>query len=124
MSSEFKHTPGPWHTVPYGDGDDTVICSDAAGNFRIAFMAVPGCRDQQERRKEFAEIKANARLIAASPELLEALRPFAAIAEHDISESEADEDLFRPVSKYNHAPLLTVGDFRRALAAIAKATGQ
>ncbi len=64
------HTPGPWFRVPYGDGHDTVICEDEAGNRRIAFMALPGCRDQQERRKAWREIKANARLIAAAPELL------------------------------------------------------
>lgn len=67
------HTPGPWFPVPYGDGNDTVICKDEAGNQRIAFMAVPGCREQQERQKVWREIKANARLIAAAPELLEVL---------------------------------------------------
>lgn len=71
--AEGGHTAGPWFAVPYGDGDDTVICRDEAGNKRIAFMAVPGSRDEQERRKAWAEIKANARLIAAAPDLLEAL---------------------------------------------------
>lgn len=68
-----SHTPGPWFPVPYGDGNDTVICRDKAGNQRIAFMAIPGSRDERERRVAWAEIKANARLIAAAPELLEAL---------------------------------------------------
>ena len=67
------HTEGPWFAVPYGDGNDTVICKDEAGNKRIAFMAIPGSRDVMARRKAWAEIKANARLIAAAPELLEAL---------------------------------------------------
>lgn len=26
-----NHTPGPWHVVPYGDGDSLVICADEAG---------------------------------------------------------------------------------------------
>ena len=52
----------------------------------------------------------------------EALAPFALVAEHDIGESESDEDLFRPMSgRHNHAPLLTVGNFRRA--ALAKEEG-
>lgn len=64
------HTPGPWFPVPYGDGHDTVICSDVLGDRRIAFMAISGSRYADERRKNWAEIKANARLIAASPDLL------------------------------------------------------
>lgn len=66
-------TPGPWFPVAYGDGRDTVICRDKAGNQRIAFMAIPGSRDDNARRKAWAEIKANARLIAAAPSLYEAL---------------------------------------------------
>jgi hypothetical protein len=66
------------------------------------------------------EAAANARLIAAAPELLEALKPFAAVAQHDIGDDEADRDLFRPIG-HNHAPLLTVGHLRAALAAVAKA---
>ena len=78
MTSKFEraeggHAPGPWFAVPYGHGNDTVICKDAAGNKRIAFMAIPGSRDDKARRKVWAEIKANAHLIAAAPELLEAL---------------------------------------------------
>jgi hypothetical protein len=73
MMGKEAHTPGPWFPVPYGDGNDTVICRDETGNQRIAFMAISGSRDERERRKDWAEIKANARLIAAAPELLEAL---------------------------------------------------
>lgn len=47
----------------------------------------------------------------------EALRPFAAVAAVDIGSDEADGDLFSPVNHHN-APRLTVGDFRRALAAL------
>lgn len=71
--SAASHTQGPWFAVPYGDGNDTVVCRDKAGNHRIAFMPIPGSRDEQERRWTWAEIQANARLIAAAPDLLEAL---------------------------------------------------
>lgn len=62
-----------------------------------------------------------ARLRAECARKDEALEPFVLVAERDIGEDEADEDFFRPMSKYNAAPLLKVGDFRRARAAIAEA---
>lgn len=43
-----------------------------------------------------------------------ALEPFALVAEHDIGESETDEDFFSPMKTNNRAPRLTVGDLRRA----------
>lgn len=70
MPDAGEFTPGPWHIVRYGDGDSLVICLDEAGDRRVAFMATPGCRDRMERRKSWKQIKANARLIAAAPELL------------------------------------------------------
>ena len=62
------HTPGPWTVVPYGDGDSLVICSDEGGEWRICFMATHGGTETVWR-----SIQANARLIAAAPELLAAL---------------------------------------------------
>ncbi len=53
--------------------------------------------------------------------LITAIKPFAEVARHDIGEDEADSDLYRPMTNHNKAPHLTVGDFRRALDAIAKA---
>jgi hypothetical protein len=65
MSAAF--TPGPWHIVPHGDGDSLVICDDEEAMWRICFMATPGSAGS------FEKITANARLIAAAPELYEAL---------------------------------------------------
>jgi hypothetical protein len=70
-TQETGWTRGEWHVVRYGDGDSLVICLDEAGNKRVAFMAVPGCRDHLERKAKWREIKANARLIAAAPCLAE-----------------------------------------------------
>ena len=62
----------------------------------------------------------SAALARALEEAKEALRPFARIAEADIGEDEADEDTFRVMSRqYARAPLLTVGDLRRARSLLA-----
>lgn len=55
-----QHTPGPWKT----NGDPYVSTGD--GKHSIAFTDCRGISD--------AEAKANARLIAAAPDLLEALK--------------------------------------------------
>jgi hypothetical protein len=60
-----KHTRGPWTIERYG-GDSLVVHSDA--ETRVCFMATPGVLGS------LSNIKANARLIAAAPEMLEALR--------------------------------------------------
>ena len=56
---------------------------------------------------------------AALAEARKALKPFALVAEHDISEDEADSDAFRPMPKpFNHAPQITVGHLRSARRAL------
>lgn len=50
--------------------------------------------------------------------LVEALKPFALIAELDIGDDEVDSDLFRPLT-HNFAPHITVGHLRAASAALA-----
>lgn len=64
--SRSAHTPGPWVVENYGDGDARVIHSDGAT--RICFMATAGSNGDPAR------ISADARLIAAAPEMLAALR--------------------------------------------------
>ena len=54
----------------------------------------------------------------------EALGPFAAVAEHDIGDDETDGEAFRPMQFVNRAPKLTVGDLRRARAALTQPTGE
>jgi hypothetical protein len=79
----------------------------------------------EELRKEadmmHSEYKtANARIAeleAEKAELRVALKPFSDVAEHDIDDDDPNEDRFRPIH-CNRAPLLTVGDLRRARAAI------
>jgi hypothetical protein len=64
-----KHTPGPWLISPYTTGLDEIIIEEKAGNNRIC--VVTGDAGEAEGQEES---KANARLIAAAPELLEMLK--------------------------------------------------
>lgn len=52
--------------------------------------------------------------------LREALEPFADVADHDIGEDEADSDTFQPMTNHNSAAKITVGDMRRARAALTR----
>lgn len=94
-----KHTPGPWVVDPcwdiLGNTDDGngMVC-------QITTDAVPR-----------AEAEANARLIAAAPELLEALRDLA---------REAARNIY---PKPDVGPEHPCSILRRADAAIARATG-
>ena len=73
-----KHTPGPWSVREYS-ADIQII----AGNFRepaLVRRIVGASNDCQTALR--IEQAANARLIAAAPELLEALRDALAAMEH------------------------------------------
>ena len=94
-----KHTPGPWRV----DSHFNIFYKDAM----VAFPCISGGLDQ----------KANARLIAAAPELLEALQEmFAAERANSFEIVGRDTD--------GH-PLNAMGVARKnARAAITKATGE
>ena len=81
------HTPGPWGTAQgQNAGNIGVRARGAAELFRVAYVPVlpmDGCREEAE---------ANARLIAAAPELLSALKRLAAFACHT-----APPDLYEAV---------------------------
>ena len=99
-TNETKHTPGPWEAV------GLTVCQVPPGGREIIFGA------HNTRSGDKDERQANARLIAAAPELLEALREF-------VSLMPSAEGLG------GHAPIgafQIVADLARA--AIAKAEGR
>lgn len=71
-----QHTPGSWWAGKHRNSDnvvDQIIISDNETNYRIAGLNV-----SNHGRKE-EEQTANALLIAAAPELLEALKAYVAL---------------------------------------------
>lgn len=70
--SEIRHTPGPWAF----DGDNAVMADVGANICTVSMAGDFPCIDDDEgdnRINVDIECTANARLIAAAPELLEAL---------------------------------------------------
>lgn len=65
-----------------------------------------------------------AKLEADMAVLVEALKPFVAVVTEDVGDDEADCDQFRPMTRYNRAPALTVGDFRNAREALTRIQGE
>jgi len=64
-----KHTPGPWLQVI---GRAFVFAFNSKRYNRFSVHVEPG-HDDDEQRTSVAELEANARLIAAAPDMLEAL---------------------------------------------------
>ena len=101
----MKHTPAPWeirdkNCNPYIEKDGYEICQ----LFRTAFL-----NDDYTEDIEFENAQANARLIAAAPELLEALDSLYA--------SLMFNDVLKTHPKVNEAMIM-------ANSAIAKAKGE
>lgn len=68
-------------------------------------------------RAEAAEARA-ASLQTLQDKAVEALGPFASVAEWDIGQEEDDGDKFKPMTSHNVAPRLAVGDLRTARSTI------
>ena len=85
---ETKHTPGPWHINEHTSGpafDATRVYIDS-GLIQVAIA---------ERRADSLEQWANARLIAAAPELLEALKLFTSVMHSKVTGETEDDALFQ-----------------------------
>jgi len=100
-----KHTPGPW-TPEFGEAYRVRAQQDGG---QVAIMTNLKGRDGLAGRRNGDEVAANARLIAAAPELLAALQEVTMVLDAllNVRGNEPDQDSISG----------------RARAAIAKATG-
>jgi len=101
-----KHTPGPWKI----DSDDPyeIVSEDYGG-----IANVPN--EPAENIAIMAEMRANAALIAKAPDLVAALKPFAALYAKRLDEMDDDIPL------YQHCDaVIRVGDVRQARTLIAE----
>lgn len=120
-------TPGPW------DGDDNSVSrlwSNGTAGIR-EYIALPDdAEDSDPNPADMHWIAACdpdtiRELLRQRDEMAKALEPFAAVAEHDIGDDETDADIFLPMSRRNaRARLITVGDMRKARAALASVKGE
>jgi hypothetical protein len=89
MSMEMKHTPGPWRHVdqsemtpqePFWIGAEHPVCG-----FVSHAVVRSGCTESDE----LGDLEANARLIAAAPDLLAALQGVLRVADRATDEFDA-----------------------------------
>lgn len=102
-----QHTPGPWYVFAMGNYFGINSGSDSGQEPQDRSIVVYGDADDDGmgvRGDTYEEMKANARLIAAAPELLEALQ---SVIRHGLTESDGYETTLKQI-----------------YSAIAKATGQ
>lgn len=89
-----KHTPGPWEIDEQDYGDELWFGGTGCGLVTVNGWSNGGRKDQPD---EWAQLLTDARLIAAAPELLEALK---GMVEHFwIAGSEAEWDAIQKATK-------------------------
>ena len=121
MGEENKHTPGPWR-IDY----DGVLCAPKNEQYGrkhdVRLASFPWSSFQEFNG---SENKANARLMAAAPDLLEALEQLLSVMDVDgpATDDDPDEDSVGWNGDGTEMPM-TFGHLRRARSAIAKARGE
>ena len=82
---EHKHTPGPWESMPVDAGIHRfgIICANDPLGTSANDIAAVWLRGGQQKTE------ANARLIAAAPDLLEALQAVVRVADRSTVEFDA-----------------------------------
>lgn len=104
-----NHTPGPWKALEYNELSGFVLVSD---NAEIAHI-------HESNHSNPDTGKANARLIATAPDLLEALEQL--LADHPVLRTHP---IGAPNSRARHAHEGAIRAYDNARAAIAKARGE
>jgi len=118
-----QHTPGPWLYRPEQHDDWGVVRSGRNWICQAKDPRAATERDFAEHRKAGTDPwEANARLIAAAPDLLKALEPFAKASEIRLCGGDhwTDDKSIQGTDISFH---ITLGHLRAAYAAIAKSTG-
>jgi hypothetical protein len=109
--NEAKHTPGPWSFD--GDGFDSVAAQHCGTDGYIVFQVLGDDKLNSiceiDPQTDDSEAEANARLIAAAPDLLKAL--------------EIAEDMLKQCMKQTHFTLGACGNMTKISEIIAKAKG-
>ena len=113
MTETYKHTPGPW--VVGGPWPAVNVCYIDAENHWESIVELWKYTDGEAP----AEVKANANLITASPEMFDALAPLANLY---IAHLEHRPDDY-PIYGSNNT-IITVGDVRKARSTILRAQGK
>jgi hypothetical protein len=110
------HTPGPWSLDAYRPGDKELFVSEAG-----VTVDIDDCTT-----KERAERFANARLIAAAPDLLDACRTMGAMILGIAEAIDLDTETEMKISVGGQlAKTITLGEaVQQVTTAIAKATGK
>jgi len=70
----MSHTPGPWETQSFGNGEAVVIANGSNRDDVACICSVAGGLGTVLEDNRDYESEANANLIAAAPELLEACK--------------------------------------------------
>lgn len=104
MENTFQHTPGPWAISPKKTDKFTILADDPNMPGLPWHIAVVCSNVTRSLHTDTDDAPANANLIAAAPELLEALQNLVEIGKRDLSNPKHD------------------GYFEAAKAAIDKAT--
>lgn len=122
--TEPKWTPGPWHPGHFVDPESSCQCRAILSEAHAGSVAeinvwngIAMIADGSNDAPPLDEAIANAHLISAAPELYEALRPF---IRHYASWMDDYPDETEPAVYPKH----TIGELRRARAALGKARGE
>lgn len=107
MSNETKHTPGPW------DAENEVVTLSNVVGEKIVALSAPG--------RTYEEQLANAKLIAAAPELLAILDELDGTFEQQVYQERSHED-FDASDDREYSVNITAKQLRVLSAALTKAT--